>query len=294
MDRLHVVEEGGATSGGTQAGPLVVFVHGALDRGASFARTARRLRDEGVRTIRYDRRGYGRSLPLGTGDVDDHVADLVQVLDGRPATVVGHSYGGVLALAAAQDEPSLVRSVLAYEAPMAWVPWWPPTSAGSQTLAGHRSGAGRAGGAGVAGDAGDAGDIHGVGDPGDAAEAFMRRMIGDERWERLPAGTRRVRRAEGPALLADLESMRRPEPPYDGGRIACPVVAMCGSRSATHHRRAARELAAAVPDGRLDEVEGADHGVHLTHATELARRILPLAAEAGPLGSGPGPGRTSV
>ena len=269
MDRVHVVEEDGATAGGPADGPLVVFVHGALDRGASFARTARRLRDGGVRTARYDRRGYGRSQSLGTGDVDDHVADLLGVLDGRPATVVGHSYGGVLALAAAQAEPSLVRSVLAYEAPMAWVPWWPRTSAGSQALAGHRSG-------------------HG-GDPGDAAEAFMRRMIGDERWERLPPATRRVRRAEGPALLADLESMRRPEPPYVAGAIACPVVGACGSRSAAHHRRAAQELAASVPDGRLEVVEGADHGVHLTHATELARRILAVAT-----GDGPNSGRTSV
>jgi pimeloyl-ACP methyl ester carboxylesterase len=268
VDRLHVVEEDGAAGAGTEGRPLVVFVHGALDRGASFARTARRLRDEGVRTVRYDRRGYGRSLPLGTGDVDDHVADLLAVLEGRPATVVGHSYGGVIALAAAEAEPPLVRSVLAYEAPMAWVPWWPRTSAGSQALAGHGTGGG---------------------DPGDAAEAFMRRMIGDERWERLPPATRRVRRAEGPALLADLASMRRPEPPYDAGAIACPVVAGCGSRSAAHHRRAARELAAAVPDGRLDEVDGADHGVHLTHATELARRVLAAAT-----GDGPRPGRTSV
>jgi pimeloyl-ACP methyl ester carboxylesterase len=195
------------------------------------------------------------------------VADLLDAVAGRPVTLVGHSYGGVIALAAAEAEPSLVRSVLAYEAPMAWVSWWPRDSAGSRALAGHRAG--------------------GDGDPGDAAEAFMRRMIGDERWERLPAATRRVRRAEGPALLADLRSMRRPEPPYDAGSIACPVVAGCGSRSAAHHRRAARTLAEAVPDGRLDEVEGADHGVHLTHATELARRILPLAA-------GVGPGRTSA
>jgi pimeloyl-ACP methyl ester carboxylesterase len=256
VDRVHVVEEDG-TRGGPGEGRLVVLVHGALDRGASFARTARRLRDAGVRTVRYDRRGYGRSLPLGPGDVDRHVADLLEVVDGRPATVVGHSYGGVLALAAAEAEPSLVRSVLAYEAPMAWVPWWPRTSAGSIALAGHRA--------------------ETAGDPGDAAEAFMRRMIGDERWERLPAATRSTRRAEGPALLAELESMRRPEPPYTAGAIACPVVGACGTLSAAHHRRAAAELAAAVPDGRLDEVDGANHGVHLTHATEFARRILAVA-----------------
>jgi pimeloyl-ACP methyl ester carboxylesterase len=274
VDRVHVVEEGGAATGGAPGdGRLVVLVHGVLDRGASFARTARRLRDEGVRTVRYDRRGYGRSQRLGPGTIDDHVTDLLGVLDGRPATLVGHSYGGVLALAAAQAAPSLVRSVLAYEAPMAWVPWWPRTSAGSETMARHRAD-------------GDA-------DPGDAAEAFMRRMIGDERWERLPVATRRVRRAEGPALLAELESMRRPEPPYVAEAIGCPVVGGCGSRSSAHHRRAAVELATAVPHGRLDVIEGADHGVHLTHAGEFARRILTVVT--GTAGDdGRNSGRTAV
>ena len=34
-------------------------------------------------------------------------------------------------------------------------------------------------------------------------------MIGDERWEGLPERTREQRRAEGPALLAELRSIRQ-------------------------------------------------------------------------------------
>ena len=70
--------------------PIVVFVHGSMDRSSGFARVTRHLHD--VPTLRYDRRGYGRSLAaLGEGPgigVDGHVDDLLAVLDGRPAVVV--------------------------------------------------------------------------------------------------------------------------------------------------------------------------------------------------------------
>ena len=36
----------------------------------------------------------------------------------------------------------------------------------------------------------------------------MRGMVGDAVWERLPERTRRERRSEGPALLADLATIR--------------------------------------------------------------------------------------
>ena len=47
------------------------------------------------------------------------------VIDGRPAVVFGHSFGGDIALAAAERHPQLVRAVGTYEAPMSWEPWWP-------------------------------------------------------------------------------------------------------------------------------------------------------------------------
>ena len=99
----------------------VVVVHGAMDRSTSFGRVARHLDD--LEVVRYDRRGYGRSIEVGPGDLDDDVADLLTVLDGRPSVVFGHSIGGVVAVVAAARRPDLVRSVLAYEAPAPWAPW---------------------------------------------------------------------------------------------------------------------------------------------------------------------------
>jgi pimeloyl-ACP methyl ester carboxylesterase len=267
VERLHVVEEGDRPEVAGSERPLVVLVHGALDRGASFSRTARVLRNAGVHTIRYDRRGYGGSLEVGPGGVDDHVSDLLAVLDERPATVVGHSFGGVVALAAAQQVPDVVRSVVAFEAPMPWVDWWPKHSAGADALARPR-------GDGTA--------------AGDAAETFMRRMIGDERWERLPSATRETRRAEGPAMLADLASLRRAYPPYRPERILCPVLSACGTRSAAHHRQAAEQLASLVPHGRLEVVEGSDHGVHLSHGATFAELILTMVDATGSGGRGMG------
>ena len=239
---LHVVEHAAAEPGA----PLVALVHGAMDRSASFGRVARQLHD--VHLVRYDRRGYGRSREIGTGTLDDHVADLLQVLAGRPATVVGHSMGGVVALAAAAQAPEAVRSVLAYEAPAPWSEWWPtpPAPAGEPT-------------------------------PEAEAEAFMRRAIGDRFWERLPARTREDRRLEGPALRADLAALSS-HPPFAPADVAVPAIVACGSETTWWHRRATEELAAALPDAELAVVAGATHGVHLSHPTAFAHLVRRAAA----------------
>ena len=85
--------------------PLIVLVHGSMDRSAGLLKLSRRL-DDRFRVLRYDRRGYGRSTPHdGPFGMDGQVDDLVDVLDGRPAVVFGHSYGGNVALAAGRPAP---------------------------------------------------------------------------------------------------------------------------------------------------------------------------------------------
>ena len=252
---LHVVEtpaEPGA--------PLVVVVHGAMDRASSFGRVARGLRD--VHLIRYDRRGYGRSVETGPAPLDAHVADLEAVLEGRRAVVFGHSMGAVVALVAAARHPELVRAVLAFEPPTPWEEWWP-------------------------------GPRHAPGtDPAAEAEAFMVRAVGERIWQRLPARTRADRRAEGLALQADLASLGTGRP-FDPKAVHGPVVMAYGSDTTWWHVRATQELAGQLPDAELEVVEGATHGAHLSHpaaVVELVRRTIAWAdlAEAhGPRGPGP-------
>lgn len=234
----------------------VVLVHGSMDRGASFIKAARQIPD--IDLTLYDRRGYGRSASAAPArSLDDQVDDLSAVIGGRVAVVVGHSIGGLVALTLASRRPEQVLAVGAFEAPMPWASWWPTSSAGGDAVAGAETES-----------------------AADVAERFMRRMIGGDRWERLPRATRESRRAEGVALLADLRSVRSGGEPFHPADLAVAVVAGRGTESDAHHRRAADTLAAEVAGADLVVIEGAGHGAHYTHPRDFARFVRRVAARA--------------
>lgn len=239
---------------GAPDAPLIALVHGSLDRSAGLLRLSRRL-DAQFRVLRYDRRGYGRSAPHpGPYGVDEQVADLVALLAGRPAVVFGHSYGGNVALALADRHPELVRAVGVYETPLSWLPWWPSGTPGRQAASAD-------------------------GDPADAAERFMRRLIGDDRWERLPARTRQARRAEGTAMVAELADLAR-RAPWDPAHLTVPALAMRGSDGADHHARSAAHLGEVLVDCRVVTVDGAKHFGPNTHPDAVAAAIVELVNRA--------------
>jgi pimeloyl-ACP methyl ester carboxylesterase len=71
-------------------------------------------------------------------------------------------------------------------------------------------------------------------------------------------------------------------PPFDPANIEVPVLVGYGSEGRDHHRRSAPALASELPDGRLVEVRGAGHGVHLSHPEELAGLVrIAIAARQG-------------
>lgn len=233
---------------GPDGAEVVVLVHGAMDRSAGLLRLARLL-DAERRVVRYDRRGYGRSAPHpGPFGMDGQVADLVAVLAGRRGVVVGHSYGGNVALATAARHPELVAAVAIYETPLSWEPWWPGSTAGANALATQ-------------------------GTPEDAAERFMRRLIGDERWEALPERTRETRRREGTAMVGELTDLRQHRP-WQADHLHLPVVAAYGSRGAEHHRRGMEHVAATVVGARLVELEGCRHDAPLRDPAQFAEQVV--------------------
>lgn len=97
---------------GPADGPLVLAVHGLTGHGRRWAALARdHLAD--VRIVAPDLRGHGRSPATPPWGFEAHVHDLVSVLDGlSPAVVVGHSFGGAIALHLANTRPDLVRSLV--------------------------------------------------------------------------------------------------------------------------------------------------------------------------------------
>ena len=232
-----------------------MFVHGSMDRSTSFRRVTDALPD--LHTVVYDRRGYARSLdadPPARG-LDDHVRDLIDVIGERRSVVVGHSYGGDVALAASIERPDVIRSVLAFEAPTPWVPWWPDDSAGARAVAQADS-------------------------PEGAAEAFIRRLVGDRTWERLPEQTQAARRAEGPAVLTDLRSIRG-EAAFDLDAVTVPVVVGTSSEGEPHHRECARRMAEALSDAELVQINGGGHGSHMTHPQQFAALVRQAIERAG-------------
>ncbi|MBB3428712.1 non-heme chloroperoxidase [Rhizobium sp. BK312] len=79
-------------------GPAVVFSHGYPLSSDAWEDQMFFLLQNGYRVIAHDRRGFGRSSqPSGGYDYDtfaDDLAQLVEALDLREATFVGHSMGG--------------------------------------------------------------------------------------------------------------------------------------------------------------------------------------------------------
>jgi len=238
--------------------PVVVLVHGALDRASSFARTVRRLDDLAV--VTYDRRGYGGSRLDGPpATLADHVDDLLGVVGeldrfGGRVTAVGHSLGGDVVVAAAIARPEGFASVGAFEPPMPWLgftnPNRPPAAVRRPPEA----------------------------DPAAEAEGFFVRMVGQAAWDRLPERTRRGRRAEGPALVADLAAIRGPEP-FDVTTLAVPAVfGRGGAGSQPHHRQTVDWLAAHVPGAEELTVDAAGHGAHLSHPDAFAAFVRAVVA----------------
>jgi len=238
--------------------PVVVLVHGTLDRSTSFARVVRRL--GGLHTVVYDRRGYHRSrdaVPLPTS-IEDQIDDLLSVIDGRPAVVVGHSYGGTIAIGAAlrRDPSNSIVSLAAYEPPLPWLSIW--VRDGTPRREKLRD------------------------DPDFEAERFFRRIVGDGAWDRLSETARAERRADGPALVAELNAIKVADAPFDVTTMSIPALFGRGGRSLPHHREGVAWLVEHTPNAELFEIPGATHGAHLSHPdgfAVFARRAVERAGE---------------
>lgn len=108
MSALHLHAWGPAD------GRPVLVVHGVTNTGARYRALAEE-RLPGLRVLAPDLRGHGHSTWDPPWNAEALVADLVDTLDAAgvdTATVVGHSYGGMLAVHLAATAPERVGAVV--------------------------------------------------------------------------------------------------------------------------------------------------------------------------------------
>ncbi|MFN8022419.1 MAG: alpha/beta fold hydrolase [Acidimicrobiales bacterium] len=99
---------------GDPSGEPLLAVHGITGHGRRFRRSG----DEGWpsrHTIAVDLRGHGRSTSDGPWSIAQHVTDLLDTMDAHrlgSVDLLGHSYGGAIALALLARAPERVRRLV--------------------------------------------------------------------------------------------------------------------------------------------------------------------------------------
>jgi pimeloyl-ACP methyl ester carboxylesterase len=97
------------------SGPSVVLVHGVVLGGRESWRAQRPLTERWT-LLAPDRPGHGRS-PDAPQDFERDAALVGEQLLSEPVHLVGHSYGGIVAMLAAAERPDAVRSLTVIEPP---------------------------------------------------------------------------------------------------------------------------------------------------------------------------------
>lgn len=127
---------------GGPAWASILLVHGIAEHAGRYEHVGRQLAVAGVDVHAYDQRGFGGSggrrafverWGVTHDDLEDRLAAVRAVADGRPVALFGHSLGGLLALGYALAEPTrLPPDALILSAPAldSTVPAWKRLLAG--------------------------------------------------------------------------------------------------------------------------------------------------------------------
>lgn len=240
-------------------GPPLVLLHATLSFSRQLRTLAERLGDR-FSVISVDRRGSGASgaaapTPAAPIDVSVHLDDLAAIAEAEqvgPALIVGHSYGGCIALELAARRPGLVSAVFAYEPP--YGPLAPSAArermaeVARETLA-----------------ANEAGDLS------RAALTFMAGVSGAAAVAALsPAVRARISRA-GTGAVADATLLGMD--PDGLSRISCPIRVATGSQSQALYADIAVAITERVAGATHQRIEGADHMAPIVRPELIAAAV---------------------
>lgn len=193
--------------------------------------------------------------PAGAPFHFDADVDLVRALIVRPAHLVGHSYGGLVALTLARRHPELVRSLTVYEPVAFGTLHDPPDPEGLADLARAERMLGAL--------------------PLEAwLEAFVNYWNGPGAWDGLPESSQRGMIDVGDKIVLEVTSLlgdRTPAGAY--ASVAAPVLLVRGERSPAAAHRVVARLREALPDATEAIVRGAGHMGPLTHPHEFAELL---------------------
>ncbi|MBA2543833.1 MAG: alpha/beta hydrolase [Deltaproteobacteria bacterium] len=244
---LHVVSAG--------VGPRVLLIHGsATDAGTWSIQLAPRspLREQ-LTLVSYTRRS--------TGSVEDHAVDAIELIGDSPSLVVGSSFGAVVALEVLRRGVPAVRGAVLIEPPMA-----PSDDAPAAPIAFLSEFDRR-----VAEQGGPA-----------AAEFFLRTVLGDVAYDRIPEAFQERSKQRWAEIRADSEALIAYRPRYpELPAISTPVLLLGGDRSASYFRPTLEALRDALPNARLELIHGAGHMLHAEAHREFARHVTAFAADCG-------------
>jgi pimeloyl-ACP methyl ester carboxylesterase len=233
-----------------------VCVHSSASSGRQWGALQRHLAD-GHRVLAPDLYGSGDS-PRWTGDRELTLADEVALLEpalqaaGRPFHLVGHSYGGVVALRAALDDPGRIRSLVLIEPVMfGLLVADDPDQPATREIISVRD---------------DTGAAIERGALDSAAERFIDYWMGPGSLARMPPG----RRASAAEAMRDVQQewsalFAETTPLAAYSALDVPTLFLIGSQSPASARRVTALLAATLPRMTVTELDGVGHMSPVTH-----------------------------
>lgn len=245
---LELLEEG--------AGEPVLFIQTALTAD-ELVPIARDPALDGFRRLVQHRRGYAGSGQAATpGSVTRDVADCVGLLDRRgipEAHVVGYSYSGAVALALASAYPSRVASLAVAEPPPVLTRYRDEFRQVNDRLLDIRRDAGLQA----------------------ALQAFWDLLATAAWWAALeaqvPDARSQMRRDAATFFDVDLPALFTWEfGDEDATAITCPVLHIGGDASGPWWAAVREQVLTWFPDATDLVVRGGDHGLVVTHASEVA------------------------